>query len=97
MGWIAGQVTEAFHWEEAPGHLVRGRHGALGPAYPRRIDAMAIRRHPTAPHSPWQNGRVERLIGSIRRECHDPVIVFGGFEFSVRSPLRLWRIWLVRW
>ena len=74
---IAGQVTEAFPWDEALGHLIRDRDGVFGPAYPRRIRAMRIRDHPTAPRSPWQNGHVERLNGSIRRECLDHVILFG--------------------
>ena len=69
--WIAGQVTDAFPWEEAPRHLIRDRDGAYGPAYTRRIRAMGIRDRPTAPRSPWQNGYVERLIGSIRRESLD--------------------------
>jgi transposase InsO family protein len=38
---------------------------------------MGIRDHPTAPRSPWQNGQAERLIGSIRRECLDHILVFG--------------------
>ena len=75
--WIAGQVTDAFPWDEAPRHLIRDRDGAFGPAYTRRIRAMGIRDHPTAPRSPWQNGHVERLIGSIRRESLDHLIVFG--------------------
>ena len=75
--WIAGQVTDAFPWDETPRHLVRDRDGAFGPAYTRRIRAMGIRDHPTAPRSPWQNGHVERLIGSIRRESLDHLIVFG--------------------
>ena len=75
--WIAGQVTEAFPWDEAPRHLIRDRDGAFGPAYTRRIRAMAIRDHPVAARSPWQNGHVERLIGSIRRECLDHMIVSG--------------------
>ncbi len=75
--WIAGQVTEAFPWDEAPRHLIRDRDGAFGPAYTRRVRAMGIRDHPTALRSPWQNGHVERLIGSIRRECLDHFIVFG--------------------
>src|SRR5579859_6793273 len=54
--WIAGQVTDAFPWDEAPRHLIRDRDGAFGPAYLRRIRAMQIRDHPTAPRSPWQNG-----------------------------------------
>jgi transposase InsO family protein len=75
--WIAGQVTDAFPWDEAPSHLIRDRDGAFGQAYTRGIRALGIRDHPTAPRSPWQNGDAERLIGSIRRECLDQVIVFG--------------------
>ena len=84
--WIAGQVTDAFPWDEAPRHLIRDRDGAFGPAYTRRIRAMGIRDHPIAPRSPWQNGHVERLIGSIRRESLDHLIVFG--EAHLRSVLK---------
>jgi transposase InsO family protein len=84
--WIAGQVTDAFPWDEAPHHLIRDRDGAFGPAYTRRIRAMGIRDHPTAPRSPWQNGHVERLIGSIRRESIDHFIVFG--EAHLRHILK---------
>ena len=84
--WIAGQVTDAFPWDEAPSHLIRDRDGAFGPAYTHRIRAMGIRDHPTAPRSPWQNGHVERLNGSIRRECLDHVVVFG--EAHLRRVLR---------
>jgi len=84
--WIAGQVTDAFPWDEAPGHLIRDRDGAYGPAYTRRIRAMGIRDRPTAPRSPWQNGYVERLIGSIRRESLDHLIVFG--EAHLRDVLK---------
>ncbi len=75
--WIAGQMTEAFPWNEAPLHLIRDRDGSFGTAYTRRIRAMGIRDHPVAARSPWQNGHVERLIGPIRRECLDHVVVFG--------------------
>lgn len=75
--WIAGQVTEAFPWDTAPSHLIRDRDSAFGVAYTRRVRAMGIRDHPVAARSPWQNGYVERLIGSIRRECVDHVVVFG--------------------
>ena len=83
---IAGQVTEAFPWDEAPGHLIRDRDRSFGHAYTRRIRAMRIRDHPTAPRSPWQNGHVERLIGSIRRECLDHFIVFD--EAHLRRVLK---------
>ncbi len=84
--WIAGQVTDAFPWDEAPRHLIRDRDGAFGPAYTHRIRAMGIRDHPTAPRSPWQNGHVERLIGSIRRESLDHLVVFD--EAQLRRILR---------
>jgi transposase InsO family protein len=76
--WIAGQVTEAFPWNEVPRYLVRDRDRAYGADYTRRIRAMGIRDHPTAPRSPWLNGYAERVIGSIRRECLDHTIVLGG-------------------
>ena len=85
--WIAGQVTDAFPWDEAPRHLIRDRDGAFGPAYTRRVRAMGIRDRPTAPHSPWQNGHVERLIGSIRHDSLDHLIVLG--EAHLRGVLRL--------
>jgi transposase InsO family protein len=84
--WIAGQVTEAFPWDEAPRHLLRDRDGSFGPAYTRRVRAMGIRDHPIAPQSPWQNGHVERLIGSIRRERLDHLVVFG--EVDLRRVLK---------
>ena len=89
--WIAGQVTEAFPWSEAPRHLIRDRDCAFGPAYTRRIRAMVIRDHPIAPRSPWQNGHVERLIGSIRRECLDHLVVSG--EAHLRSSLKTYALY----
>jgi transposase InsO family protein len=75
--WIAGQVTDAFPWDETPRYLIRDRDGAFGPAYRRRIRSMGIRDRPIAARSPWQNGHVERLIGSIRQECMDHTLVFS--------------------
>jgi transposase InsO family protein len=75
--WIAHQITDAFPWDEAPDYLIRDRDGSYGHAVTKRLAAMGIRDHPTAPRSPWQNGHAERLIGSIRRECLDHVVVFG--------------------
>jgi hypothetical protein len=83
--WIAGQVTDAFPWDEAPRHLLRDRDRAFGSAYTRRIRAIGIRDHPTAPHSPWQNGHVERVIGSIRRESLDHLVVFGEAHLRPHS------------
>jgi transposase InsO family protein len=84
--WIARQVTEAFPWDEAPRYMIRDRDGAFGPAYTRRIRAMGIRDRPTTARSPWQNGHVERLIGSIRRECMDHTVVLS--EAHLRRILR---------
>jgi transposase InsO family protein len=75
--WISRQITEAFPWDDAPRYLIRDRDTSYGPVFLRRLHAMGIRDRPIAPRSPWQNAYVERLIGSIRRECLDHMIVFG--------------------
>ena len=75
--WIAQQMTEACGWEAVPAYMVRGRDGAYGAAYTQRVRAMGIRDRPIAPPSPWQNAYAERLIGSIRREVLDHVVVLG--------------------
>lgn len=75
--WIALQITEAFPWDETPTYLIRDHDRCYGGAVTRRIGAMGIRDHPIAPRAPWQNGYAERLIGSIRRECLDHVVVWG--------------------
>ena len=75
--WIANQITEAFGWEKAPRCLIRDRDRAYGNVFIRRLRPMGIRDQPTSPRSPWQNGCAERLIGSIRRECLDHVVVLG--------------------
>ena len=84
--WIANQLTDAFPWDESPRHLIRDRDGSFGDAYARRVRAMGIRGHPTAARSPWQNGHVERLIGSIRRDSLDHLVVFG--EAHLRRVLK---------
>jgi transposase InsO family protein len=75
--WISRQITEAFPWDSAPRYLIRDRDAAYGPVFVQRLRAMGIRDRPIAPGSPWQNAYVERLIGTIRRECLDHMIVFG--------------------
>src|SRR5258708_513889 len=75
--WVARQITGAFPWNEAPRYMIRDRDRIYGPVVTRRLRAMGIRDKPIAPASPWQNGFAERLIGSIRRECLDHVIVLG--------------------
>jgi transposase InsO family protein len=83
--WIARQITEALPWNDAPDYLIRDRDGSYGHAVKSRLAAMGIRDHPTAPRSPRQNGHAERLIGSIRRECLDHIVVFG--EAHLRRTL----------
>ncbi|SIO52086.1 Integrase core domain-containing protein [Bradyrhizobium erythrophlei] len=75
--WVARQLTEAFPWDGAPGYTIRDRDRIYGTVVTRRLRAMGIRDKPIAPASPWQNAYAERLIGSIRRECVDHVIVFS--------------------
>jgi transposase InsO family protein len=84
--WISRQLTEAYGWEQGPRYLVRDRDSIYGDVFIRRLRLMGIRDRPTAPRSPWQNGYCERLIGSIRRDCLDHVVVFG--ERHLRHLLR---------
>src|SRR6266851_1246602 len=76
--WLARQITEAFPWDTAPKYLIRDNDRAFGAAFKSRVRAMGIRDRPTSFRSPWQNGLVERLIGSARHECTDHVIVFNA-------------------
>ena len=75
--WLARQLTEAFPWDSAPKYLIRDNDRAFGSSFKARVRAMGIRDRPTSFRSPWQNGHVERLIGSIRRECTDHLIVLN--------------------
>jgi transposase InsO family protein len=75
--WIARQITEAFPWDSAPGYMIRDRDRIYGAVVRRRLRAMGIRDKPIAPASPWQNSYAERLIGTIRRDCMDHIIVLG--------------------
>jgi transposase InsO family protein len=75
--WIARHITEAFPWNEAPRYLIRDRDRVNGAAVRRRLRAMGIRDKPIAAGSPWRNGVAERLIGTIRRECVDHIIVLS--------------------
>ena len=84
--WLARQLTEAYGWQQAPRYIIRDRDRIYGGVFLRRVRAMGIRDRPIAPRSPWQNGCAERLIGSIRRDCLDHVVVFG--ERHLRSLLK---------
>ena len=93
--WIARQIVEAFPWESAPHYLLRDRDGAYGKVFRKRLFAMGIRDRPVAPRSPWQNGYVERVIGSIRRDLLDHVIVMG--EAHLRRLLRAYADYYNTW
>jgi transposase InsO family protein len=74
--WTAQQIVHAFPYDTAPKYLLRDRDSIYGSAFVQRVDGMGIKQKLIAPRSPWQNPFVERLVGSIRRECLDRVIVF---------------------
>src|SRR5512139_1587796 len=74
--WLARQITEAFPWDTAPRYLLRDRDTSYGQVFRNRLEAMGVKEVVTAARSPWQNSYVERIIGSIRRECLDHVIIF---------------------
>jgi transposase InsO family protein len=86
--WIANQLTEACGWDQIPRYLIRDRDGAYGEIFQRRVRSIGIRDRPTSPRSPWQNACAERLIGSIRRECVDHIVVFS--ERHLRHVLLLY-------
>ena len=83
--WLARQITEAFPWTSAPAYLVRDNDRAYGYVFTSRVRAMGIRDRPISPQSPWQNGCAERLIGTLRRECLDQVVIFS--EMHLRRIL----------
>lgn len=75
--WLAQQIREAFPWDTAPKILIRDNDKKYGDVFKRTVRAFGIRDRPISPHSPWQNGYVERVIGTIRRECLDHVIILN--------------------
>jgi putative transposase len=75
--WTAQQIVDAFPDDSAPSYLLRDRDKIYGHSFRQRVRGMGIDEILTAPHSPWQNPFAERLIGSIRRECLDHVLVLG--------------------
>ena len=84
--WVARQLLEAFPWDSAPRYLLRDRDGCYGERFCEAADWLGIQEVLTAPQSPWQNAYVERLIGSIRRECLDHVVVLN--ETGLRRILK---------
>jgi transposase InsO family protein len=89
--WLAQQILEAFPWNAAPTYLVRDNDRVYGQAFTRRLRTMGIRDRPISPRSPWQNAHVERLIGTLRRECLDHVLIYG--ERHLRRVLTLYSLY----
>jgi putative transposase len=75
--WTAQQIIESFPEDAVPRYLIRDRDRVYGSHFRKRVQGMGIREVLTAAKSPWQNPFAERLIGSIRRECLNHVIVLG--------------------
>ena len=86
--WTTRQLLEAFPWDSAPRYLLRDRDACYGKEFHEATGWLGIREVLTAPRSPWQNPYVERLIGTIRRECLDHVIVLN--ETGLRRILKLY-------
>jgi len=83
--WTAHQLREAFPWESAPQYLLRDRDRIFGQEFVDQVKAMGIKQVLSAPRSPWQRAYVERLIGTIRRECLDHLIVFNERVYTGTS------------
>ena len=75
--WTAQQIVDAFPEDSAPPYLLRDRDTVYGQSFRQRVQGMRIREVLTVAHSPWQNPFAERLIGSVRRECLDHVLVLS--------------------
>jgi len=75
--WTAQQIVEAFPFDTVPRYLLRDGDNIYGERFHRRVRSLGVEDVRIAPRSPWQNPYVERLIGSVRRECLDHVIVFN--------------------
>jgi transposase InsO family protein len=90
--WLSRQVTEAFPWDTAPRYLLRDRDASYGSYFCNRIEAMGITQVVTAARSPWQNAYVERVNGSIRRECLDHIVILQRASSAPPSPVLLSRL-----
>jgi transposase InsO family protein len=93
--WTAHQLREAFPWDSAPRYLLRDRDRIFGQEFVEQVKAMGIQQVLSAPRSPWQRAYVERVIGSIRRECLDHMIIFG--ERSLRRTLTAYFAYYHSW
>ena len=86
--WLARQITEAFPWASAPAHLVRDNDRAYSHVFTSRVRAMGIRDRTISFGSPSQNGNAERLIGTLRRECLDQMVILGEAHLVCRKMRR---------
>jgi putative transposase len=93
--WTAQQLREAFPWDKAPRYLLRDRDRIFGREFVEQVKAMGVKQVLSAPRSPWQRTYVERLIGSIRRECLDHMIVFS--ERSLHRSLSAYTSYYHNW
>ena len=84
--WTGQQLVNTFPYDSAPKYVIRDRDKIYGANFVRRVRAMGIEQVLTAPQSPWQNPYCERIIGTIRRDCLDHVIVLS--EQHLRRILR---------
>ena len=97
--WTAQQVLDAFPYDTAPRWLVRDRDATYGDEFRRRVAGMGMTQAIAAPSSPWQHPFAERLIGFLRRECVDHVIIlsqrrrvlarYGSYDHHSRTHLSL--------
>ncbi len=93
--WTAQQLVEAFPWEPPPKYLLRDRDAIYGNQFRRRVRGLGMKDRPSAPRSPWQNPYVERVIGSIRRECLDHAVVLN--EHHLKRLLRGYFAYYHQW
>jgi transposase InsO family protein len=90
-------MIEAFPWDSPPKYLLRDPDGIYGFRFQRRVTNMGFEDVLIAPRSPWQSPYIERLIGTIRRECLDDIIVFNERHLRrvLVSYLRYYHRWRV--
>ena len=95
--WTVQQIVDAFPWETAPRYLLRDRDSIYGEFFQQRVGHMGIEEVQIAPRSPWQNPYCEQLIGSIRRECFDHVIVLNERHLHrvLRSYMDYYHTWRI--
>ncbi len=84
--WTARQLVQAFYDRESPRYLIRDRDGIYGSVFRDQVKALEIEEIVIAPRSPWQTPYVERVIGTLRRECLDHVLILG--EAHLRRIIR---------